>query len=296
MAVGRPEPELRSPGAESRRFLTEPIRRAAWVSFVEFFALGDMNAPVLVIGCGDGFWLEVLRSLGFTRVAGIDSSPEMVSAAVAKGLDVSLGEPQTLDAGQACDIVVLGDSLARLDDPRAALNAAHRVLRTRGLLYIVVPVYDSVADLYARRRSRLTRAEQCQLDDPSYLHVFDEQALHALLDECHFTIDDSRHFANAVPGVRGNVPWTGGGRYGRWLRILARSRFYVDLDHGVDERHEPALRESEQQFPAADETVVGEGDRHSAEPLPEPEPDMTEIQGDDQQDVDETEAETPTER
>jgi 2-polyprenyl-3-methyl-5-hydroxy-6-metoxy-1,4-benzoquinol methylase len=51
------------------------------------FMPADRGARILVVSCGPGYMLEVLRQHGFTRASGIDSSPEKVQLAVKRGLD-----------------------------------------------------------------------------------------------------------------------------------------------------------------------------------------------------------------
>jgi len=51
------------------------------------FMPADRRARILVVSCGPGYMLEMLRQQGFTRARGIDSSPEKVQMAVNRGLD-----------------------------------------------------------------------------------------------------------------------------------------------------------------------------------------------------------------
>ncbi len=59
---------------------------------------------VLDIGCGDGTLTAAIAASG-ARVVGIDSSPEMLAAARARGLDVRLMAAEQLELGERFDAV-----------------------------------------------------------------------------------------------------------------------------------------------------------------------------------------------
>ena len=46
----------------------------------------DRSAHILDIGCGDGAFLEALRSIGYSNVDGVDVSPSQVQAAAQRGV------------------------------------------------------------------------------------------------------------------------------------------------------------------------------------------------------------------
>jgi SAM-dependent methyltransferase len=47
----------------------------------------DKNANILVISCGPGYFVNLLKQLGYTTVLGIDSDAEKIEHATAKGLN-----------------------------------------------------------------------------------------------------------------------------------------------------------------------------------------------------------------
>jgi SAM-dependent methyltransferase len=230
--------------AHSANHLTCATGRALLEAFVQFFETCDRSSVVLEMGCGDGFWLETLRNLGYRNVVGIDASRPTLEVAAQKGLNVRLGDLYNLEVDDVFDIVVFCDTLEHLPDPKTALRRAHRALRTRGTLFLAVPVYDSVAEQLERRLRGVTRPLQCRQDDATHLHAFTEAALHALLDECHFSVDRSYRVGNLIPGKDGRMTrWTGNGRFGRWLCVVAQSRFYVDFGDESEEQVAPAVTE-----------------------------------------------------
>ncbi|MEM6482340.1 MAG: methyltransferase domain-containing protein [Pseudomonadota bacterium] len=53
----------------------------------------DRSARILVVSCGPGYLLSVLRDLGYTNVLGIDSDPEKLEYALRRGLDCQIADP-----------------------------------------------------------------------------------------------------------------------------------------------------------------------------------------------------------
>lgn len=47
----------------------------------------DRNAPILDLGCGQGFMLRYLQSAGFTNLTGVDISEEQIAVAKERGLN-----------------------------------------------------------------------------------------------------------------------------------------------------------------------------------------------------------------
>jgi SAM-dependent methyltransferase len=87
---------------------------------------------ILDLGCGDGALTERLVALG-AQVLGIDSSPDMIAAALQRGLDARLMDARTLDFESEFDAVFSNAVLHWIkDDPDAPIKGAFRALRSRG--------------------------------------------------------------------------------------------------------------------------------------------------------------------
>ena len=106
-------------------------------------ALGDSTSRrVLDVGCGAGGMLAGLQRYGTTW--GIDFSHEMARECRARGFNNVLAASATdlPMEPERFDLVTLFDCLEHIDDDRAALNEAQRVLRPDGLLFVSVPAYQ----------------------------------------------------------------------------------------------------------------------------------------------------------
>ncbi len=108
----------------------------------------DKGCTVLDVGCGRGYALEWLRTLGYTRLAGIDRDAAQVAFAAGRGLDVRQVD-DTLAALRArpdsCDLVLLMDVLEHVPRPEqpGLLRAIHAALKPGGRLLCTVPNGDS---------------------------------------------------------------------------------------------------------------------------------------------------------
>ena len=99
-------------------------------------AVLDLLAPqpgerILDIGCGDGTLTQQIVERGAT-VVGIDSSPQMIDAARARGLDVRLLNAEALPFNQEFDAVFSNAALHWIRDHDALLDGVARALRPGG--------------------------------------------------------------------------------------------------------------------------------------------------------------------
>lgn len=92
------------------------------------------GSPILEIGCGKGWFLELLRSRGHA-VSGVDPAYEGTAQDVIKA-------PFTEDLGIRADIVVLRHVLEHIPDPLDFLCNIARANAGNGLIYIEVPCLD----------------------------------------------------------------------------------------------------------------------------------------------------------
>ncbi|MCS7033981.1 MAG: class I SAM-dependent methyltransferase [Phycisphaerae bacterium] len=106
---------------------------------------GDGIRPRLRIadlGCGCGAMLERLR--GEHDVVGVDPSPLAIEFSARRGIAVLQGSfPDQIPLPrESFDVVLLLDVIEHLQDDRAGLATAARLLRTGGVLIATVPAYQ----------------------------------------------------------------------------------------------------------------------------------------------------------
>jgi len=87
---------------------------------------------ILDLGCGDGALTEKLVAAG-TQVVGIDSSPDMIEAALHRGLDARVMDVRALVFDNEFDAVFSNAVLHWIkDDPDMPIGSAFRALKTGG--------------------------------------------------------------------------------------------------------------------------------------------------------------------
>lgn len=92
---------------------------------------------LLEIGCGNGFFLEKISSLGF-NVEGVDINKDAISTCKSKGLNVEA--VNVFDIPKSYDVVVLFQVLEHMENAKALFDfLTTRLVRPGGHLIIAVP-------------------------------------------------------------------------------------------------------------------------------------------------------------
>jgi SAM-dependent methyltransferase len=86
---------------------------------------------ILDLGCGDGVLTQKLQALG-CDVTGIDTSPELVDAAIALGLDVSVQDAAEMSFVDEFDAVFSNAVLHWISDPDRVIGNVYTALRPGG--------------------------------------------------------------------------------------------------------------------------------------------------------------------
>jgi trans-aconitate methyltransferase len=203
----------------------DPEQYARHARFVSELGLPvvELLAPavgerVLDLGCGDGALTERLAAAG-CEVVGIDSSPEQVAAARARGLDARVGDARALEFDCGFDAVFSNAVLHWVREPRRAIDGAWRALRPGGRFVgelggrgCVARIAEALAESLGRR------GLDARALDPWY---FPSDAEYGdLLRARGFQIDSLRLFERPTP-----LP----GDLGAWLETFADS-FLAPLD------------------------------------------------------------------
>ena len=86
---------------------------------------------ILDVGCGDGFLTRKIADSGAT-VVGVDSSPEMVHAACALGLDARVQSGESLAFDEEFDAVFSNAAIHWMKRPDAVVDGVYRALKAGG--------------------------------------------------------------------------------------------------------------------------------------------------------------------
>jgi trans-aconitate methyltransferase len=155
---------------------------------------------VLDVGCGDGRLTEVLVEAGCT-VVGVDSSPEQVAAARARGLDARVMDGERLAFDEAFDAVFTNAALHWMREPARVLQGVWRALRGGGRFVGEFGARGNVATVSAAVAQALSRRGLRFADlDPWYYPTADEYRRD--LQRAGFAVESVETFARptALPG------------------------------------------------------------------------------------------------
>lgn len=89
------------------------------------------NEQILDLGCGEGALTLKLEQLG-CQVTGIDSSPDMIAKAKTLGLDVQVGNGESLDYSNEFDAVFSNAALHWMTKPEKVIQGVFRALKPQG--------------------------------------------------------------------------------------------------------------------------------------------------------------------
>ncbi|NEO87019.1 MAG: class I SAM-dependent methyltransferase [Spirulina sp. SIO3F2] len=111
-----------------------------------------LDAQILDVGSGTGTNLRLLKQMGFTQVKGLDFSDDAIQFCTQKGLgEVLKGDACALPfPDNTFDVVFATDIIEHIDDDDQAIAEIHRVLKSQGIVIIMVPAFQILWGLQDR--------------------------------------------------------------------------------------------------------------------------------------------------
>ena len=137
------------------------------------------NAKILDLGCGPGYFLDEMKTRGYTDLTGVTLSPGDVKTCEDKGhtikkYDLSFLPQRDGYYDESVDFIFLRQALEHSPYPIFSLMEYNRVLKQFGKIYIEVPAPDC--------------ARQHELNLNHY-SIFGQKQLAALIQRTGFNID-----------------------------------------------------------------------------------------------------------
>lgn len=142
----------------------------------------DDKGRLLDVGCGNGGFLNQMRSLGW-EVAGVEPDGEAVSVACERyELDVFRGSLEVASFPDGhFDAITINHVIEHVPDPIGLLKECHRVLKPEGKLVVVTP---NVNSLGFRQFGEYWRG----LEVPRHFHLFSPQTLRACAEAAQVNV------------------------------------------------------------------------------------------------------------
>lgn len=138
----------------------------------------DLDATILDIGCGTGHLLKVLRSLGFTKLTGVD--PFIPSTIHEPNLKIIKGELEELSG--SFDVVMMHHALEHVVDQKRTLSKCKELLAPGGKLMIRIPTISCEAwEEYG--------LDWFQLDAPRHMVLHSRKSISRLAEQCDLVIE-----------------------------------------------------------------------------------------------------------
>ncbi|MEZ5583342.1 MAG: methyltransferase domain-containing protein [Candidatus Competibacteraceae bacterium] len=164
---------------------------------------------ILDLGCGDGVLTLKLADLG-CDVVGVDSSPEMIAATQALGLNAQVMDGRNLPFEKEFDAVFSNAALHWMSHPDSVIAGVRRALKPGGRFVAEMGGYGNVSAIVNAIETALD-ARGVTVVNPWYYHRPEEYQ--SLLEAGGFTVNRIELFPRPTP-LPGDV--------GGWLETFAQ--------------------------------------------------------------------------
>lgn len=170
----------------------------------------DLLAPqkdeyILDLGCGDGTLMAKIAEFG-CQVMGVDSSPEMVSASQAKGLEVYLLDGEKLSFNSEFDAVFSNAALHWMINPDAVIQGVYQSLKPNGRFVAELGGAGNVATVVNAIAFCLqTRNIEMESINPWYFPTAEEYQHR--LEKAGFKVEYITLFERPTPLPKGILGW-----------------------------------------------------------------------------------------
>ena len=162
------------------------------------------NGRMLEIGCATGEFLRLSREMGW-RVQGIEISRYAADNAIKNyNLEVFKGALEEACLSPASfDVIVAGDILEHMPDPKGFLMRIETLLKNDGIVYIAVPNFASFHYWFMSVIAKFTHKNYFVL--PHHLYHFSAATLTRLLGDVGFSVKEKilSHSRCAEKGFKG---------------------------------------------------------------------------------------------
>lgn len=168
---------------ETKVFLQEPISSVLyiWAEILNKIYKINNNKELLEIGVGKGDLIAVALELGYNVevVEIVEESAQEISNVLQ--IPIHNCDFLKFETNKKYSVIIMGDVIEHVTDPRKALLKVHELLDDDGVLWLSTPNFESSF-------SRLQQENYIMWCEPHHLTFFSKEGLELLLDECGFKV------------------------------------------------------------------------------------------------------------
>lgn len=141
--------DARAPGyrAATARGLWAWLRRREAAAVMALTGNPD-GLSVLDLGCGAGFYADLLANQGARPVVAVDASAPMLAAIADPRIEKRVGDAATVALDQRFDRIILAGLLEFVEDDAAVMRNARRHLADGGRIVALFPPDGAASQLY----------------------------------------------------------------------------------------------------------------------------------------------------
>lgn len=166
--------------------LLQPSRRASIDGEMRNLPRPWPGARLLDLGCGNGHFLKWAQDMGW-QVVGVDPDPKAVAIARQQGLEVTIGDVDTLKNKDHFDFITLSHVIEHLHNPQLVLNKCYNLLKKNGTIWLETPNLGSLGH-------NLFNCNWRGLEPPRHLVIFTYHSLRLALKNARFNRIKVVHF------------------------------------------------------------------------------------------------------
>ena len=152
------------------------------------------KGPLLDIGCGPGFFLELARERGYIAVQGIDISSYAVEYST-KTLNLDVQKGDLLDfhfAPATFNVIVIFDVLEHFQNPKEILAEIYKILNYNGILAIITPDIDTfIPKLLKDHWEEIKHI-------PEHISFFSKKTLTTVLQKTGFHVLETKYIGHKM--------------------------------------------------------------------------------------------------
>lgn len=150
----------------------------------------NRTSKILDVGCANGSWLDVLSSIGFKNITGVDLY--VPNEKVYEGIKWKFVKGNIFDIeDRNFDLITLNHSFEHMENPLMVLKQIYKLLSDKGVCEISIPIANGDAH-------RKFGKYFCQLDAPRHIYILDKKMMVKMCKKAGLRVDYISYDSNEL--------------------------------------------------------------------------------------------------